>query len=498
MATMGLESIPASQLVNVTPAVIDTGGSPLSMNAVFLTNNDTVPIGNIYAFPTQESVADYFGATSEEAALAMNYFSGFNNSDIKPGALYFSHYPLAAVSAWLRSAALTSMTLAQLKAVPVGSMALTIDGTDVTSSAINLSAATSFSNAATIIEAAFADAGITVTFSSQLSAFLITADNTGAESTLNFASGDIATALMLTQETGAVLSQGADAAETLSFMNAITNITQNWATFMTTWEPDIDSKMEFADWSNGKNNRYAYVGWDSDITATQPNNTTCFGVRLIDGNYDGVIPVYPSAEKAAFICGTAASIDFTALNGTITFAWKGQAGMTADVTDATVAQNLQANGYNFYGAYATANDRFLNLQPGSMPGKWKWIDTYINQIYLNSQLQLANLSGMSQIKKVPFNAEGDAILTAFDQDPINEAINNGTIQAGVTLSEAQKAILKRDAGIDISQTLFTQGYFLKIVEATAQQRGLRRKAEKLWYTDGGAVHTIDLTSTDVM
>ncbi|MDR1311999.1 MAG: DUF3383 domain-containing protein [Burkholderiaceae bacterium] len=497
MAT-SLKSIPASQLVNITPNVIDTGGSPLSLNSIFLTNNDTLPIGQVVPFPTAQSVSDYFGATSQEAALANVYFLGFDNSDIKPGALYFAQYPSAAKAAWIRSGSLSGMTLAQLKAIPSGAMSLLVGGTLATSDTINLSAATSFSNAASIISAAFSGVTLTVIYDSQLSAFTITGPTTGAAASIDYATGDIATTLKFTQETGAVLSQGADVSDPATFMTAVTKVTQNWATFMTLWEPDIDEKTEFAQWTNAQNQRYAYVAWDSDVLATQANNTTCFGVKMIESEYDGVIPVYPAADKAAFVCGTAAAIDFTALNGRITFAWKGQSGLTPDVTDATIAQNLEANGYNFYAAYATANDRFINLQPGQVPGKWRWIDEYINQIYLNSQLQLALMTLLSAIKSVPFNAEGDALLSAAAQDPINEAINNGTIRTGVNLSEQQKAQVNRDAGLDISQTLMSQGYYFQTVETTAQQRGLRHKACKFWYTSGGSVHTIDVTSIDIL
>ncbi|WP_367575649.1 DUF3383 family protein, partial [Serratia liquefaciens] len=67
----------------------------------------------------------------------------------------------------------------------------------------------------------------------------------------------------------------------------------------------------------------------------------------------------------AFVCGAAASIDFEATNGRITFAFRGQGGLVAGVTTATVASNLIANGYNFYGAYATANQQFREFQNGT-------------------------------------------------------------------------------------------------------------------------------------
>ncbi|OYV48596.1 MAG: hypothetical protein B7X10_02860, partial [Burkholderiales bacterium 21-58-4] len=367
-----MNSIPASQLVSVNPGVIGTGGSPLSLNSVFLTNDPSIPIGAVQPFPTYLSVSNWFGAGAIEANQAAIYFNGFDNSNIKPGNLFFAQYPVAPVAAYLRGGSLGAMTLTQLKAI-TGILTVTVDGVVKTSSSINLSAATSFSNAATIIAAAFTS-GPTVTYDSLRNAFVVTSTTTGASSTMSIGSGSIAAPLMLTTATGAVLSQGAIAAVEASFMNALIQVTQNWAPFMTMWEPLIADKMAFAAWANTQNDRYAYVAWDSDITATQSGNTTGFGPQLIAGNYDGTIPVYPAIDKAAFICGSIASIDFTETNGRITLAYKGQSGLVADVTDPTSAANLIANGYNFYGNYATANQQFTFLQPGSMPGKWKWID----------------------------------------------------------------------------------------------------------------------------
>lgn len=488
-------SIPASELVSVTPNVIGTGGSPLSINSVFLTQNNTVPLGSVLSFSDQLSVARFFGDDAEEAALASVYFLGFDGSSIKPGTLYFAQFNTEAVAAWLRSASLSALTLEELKAIPAGTMTITVDGSGETSQSINLSTATSFSNAAEIIQAAFTN--LTVTYNSLLSAFVLTSKTTGASSSITYATGDIADALYLTQSTGATISQGAAPASINAFMNALLSQTQNWATFMTLWEPELDDKMAFATWTNAQNNRYTYIGWDSDVQATQANNTECFGYQIINGNYNGTSPVWPSAEKAAFVCGTGASINFQEVNGRITFAYKGQSGLEADVTDPTIANNLAANGYNFYAAYATANDRFVMLQPGQMPGNWKWIDTYINQIYLNSQFQLALMTLLTSRKSLPFNDVGDAAILAAMQDPIDEFVNFGGIQTGVDLSEQQKSQINSEAGTDISSTLYNQGYYVQVVTATAQQRGLRNKQVRFWFTDGGSVHKIALTSTDI-
>lgn len=490
-------SIPASQLVSVIPGVVGTGGSPLSLNSVFLTRDLSIPIGTVQPFPTYASVAAWFGATAQEAILAGVYFNGFDGSNIKPGNLYFAQYPAAPVSAYLRSGVVSSMTLAQLQAL-TGTLTVTVDGTSKTSTAIVLTAATSFSAAAALIAAAFTG-GPAVTYDSQRGAFLVTSTTTGLSSTMGIGSGTVAAGLMLTTATGAVLSQGATIGVQATFMNAVANVTQNWAAFMTVFEPVLADKVLFAQWVNGQSARYAYVCWDSDVTATQSGNTTSFGSQVAAASYTGVIPVYPSADKAAFICGAAASIDFTQRNGRITFAYKGQSGLNADVTDPTSAANLIANSYNFYGAYATANQAFTFLQPGNTAGVWKWIDAFFNQVYLNAQFQLALMTLMSSVKSLPYNAAGYAMVAAACQDPINQALNFGSIRSGVPLSVLQAASVNSAAGLPIDGALTTNGYYLQVLPATAQVRGLRQSPPcSFWYTDGGSIQKLNLSSVDVM
>src|SRR6185295_2516486 len=147
-------SIPASAIVSVNPSVLSAGGQALDLSGLVLTTSTRVPIGTVQSFSSALDVSNYFGASALESLGAAVYFNGFDGSNVKPAAILFSQYPTAAVSAYLRGASLASMTLAQLKAL-TGTLTLTVNGVTTTSATINLTAATSFSNAAVIIQAAF-------------------------------------------------------------------------------------------------------------------------------------------------------------------------------------------------------------------------------------------------------------------------------------------------------------------------------------------------------
>lgn len=196
-----LGSISASIIVNVQPSVISAAGSALALNGLILTNGLRTPIGTVPSFPTATAVGNYYGFTSTEYNLAVVYFGGFVNSNLKPGALYFAQYPWTGpVAAFLRGSSLASVTLAQLQAF-AGTLTVTINGTPVTSSAISLAAATSFSNAATIIATALGTTGATYGVTSSATTIVGTTMTVAGMTSGAIASGNVLTGTGVTAGT---------------------------------------------------------------------------------------------------------------------------------------------------------------------------------------------------------------------------------------------------------------------------------------------------------
>ncbi len=575
-----MTTIPVNMDVNIVPGVLSAGGTALSLNGLMLSESARVPIGTVQAFANALEVSSYFGPSSDEYEKATTYFNGYNGSFVKPGSLLMAQYPTEDVAAYLRGGKVTTLTLAQLQALS-GTLSIVVDQYYTWTGSVNLSAATSYSDAADIIETTItasppaggtstastiagttltiggtltgtfrvgqriSGSGVTagtkitalgtgtggagtytisvsqtvgvataissfgstpdVTFDSTSGAFVVTSSNTGSPvSQMAFATGTIAAGIKLTSATGAVRSQGADAVtDPATFMNGIIAVTQNWATFMTLFDPDDpdqnDVKMEFADWTNDQNNRYAYVCWDTDASPTVSSDaSSSMGRLLMDGDFSGTILVWNTAELAAFVCGAAASIDFNRTNGRATLKFKSQSGMTATVTDQTVAQNLIDNGYNFYGAFATAADQFNYFSPGSVSGPFTWADTYLNEVWFNASLQLSLITLLTSVGAVPYTTVGYTMIEAAMADPIAAGLNFGAFSPGVPLSQLQQAEVNYQAGRDIVNTLFSQGYYVLIQPATAQVRAARTSPTiTLWYCDAGAVHKITVASIAV-
>lgn len=504
-------SIPASTFVEVIPSVLSAGAADLAMNAVFVDNSgDTsIPLGTVQEFGSYASVAAWYGSNSVQAALAGIYFAGYNGGTALPSALYFTQYNSGSVAAYLRGGSLSGVTLAQIQGLS-GTISINIDGTAYTSAAINLASATSFSNAAALIQTGLQTGSPsnshTCTYDSLRNAFVITSSVTGASSTIAFpTTSSFTTGLKFTAAAGAVLSQGAVAATPASVMNAVVAQTQDWATFMTIVDPDNGAaggpiKVAFATWNSEQNDAYAYVAYDSDpLPATELVDSACFGAQV--DALSGTIPIWSAtqgASIAAFICGLTASINFTATGGRTTYAFRSSPSLTPDVTNQTTYLNLKNNGYNCYCNVATSTAAFQWFQPGQISGPWIWADTYINQIYWNAAFQNDFAELLTQVPAIPYTPAGYNMIRQAIMPDITAMGAFGAWVAGVQLSGSQTVAVNTAAGIPIAATLQSQGWYLQVKDPGASARSARQTPDvTFWYTDGGSVQQINMASVDV-
>lgn len=504
-------SIPASQFVNVIPSVLAAGAADLGMNAVMLDNSgDTsIPIGTVAQFGSAASVAAWYGPSSVEAALAADYFAGYNGGTSLPSVLYFAQYNTAAVAGYLRGGALTGVTLANLQALS-GTITVVIDGVSHTSLAINLSSATSFSNAAAVIQTGLQggtpSTTATVTYDSLRNAFVITSSTTGANSAVAFPTANsFTTGLKLTSAAGGVLSAGAIAATAASLMNGIVTQTKDWATFMTVQDPDSGAaggpiKQTFATWVSQQNGEFCYVAYDSDpLPSTELNDTACFAALISALN--GTIPIWSAtqgAALAAFICGLTASINWTQPGGRTTYAYRSSPSLTPDVTSQTTYLNLVGNGYNCYCSVATGTAAFQWFQPGTISGVWVWADPYIDQIFWNERFQNDFAELLNQVPAIPYTQAGYNMIRQALMPDIIAMGAFGAWVAGVQLSGSQQVAVNTAAGRTIAPILQSQGWYLLVQDPGATVRAVRGSpVVTFWYTDGGSVQKISMGSIDV-
>ena len=484
-------TIPASQLVDITPRVIGGGLSGLAFVGTFLSTNTSLPTATAVPFYSQKAVGEYFGTGSNEYALAGNYFLADSNSARKPNVLWIYRYVDTATGAFLRG--VTPASLATLQAITAGALTIKVDGTTIELTGLDFSSEVSYSGIADALETALATelAGTTCDWDSSFQAFVITSPTTGATSTIEYATGDDAIALGLTSGT---LSQGSAVTSLAETMEGCVNSNSNFWSFMPVWNETSTEALELAGWCNDKGVRFMYAMVDTSNAGLTPNNPACLAYQVAD--YYGVCALYNTKALGAMAMGIGASIDPAQLNGRKTWAYKQQNGLAYTVNDETSASVLLANGYNFYGNYATASSQFKLFQNGQVSGNAKWLDTYYGQVFIKDGLQNSWINALMMNNTVPYNQSGYGVLRAAAMDTINTAVNAGFIREGVKLSESQKATVYQEAGLDISSALETQGWYLQILDPTTQVRAERgTPVVNFWYMDGGSVQRIQGTST---
>lgn len=488
-------SIPASRIVTINPSALGTGGNPLAMNTLLIVSGPERTIG-VQQFGGSAEVGDFYGLNSPEYEFAGRYFLGYDGGFKLPSALYTVQSSETDLPAILRGGSVRSMTLTQLKAI-TGPFTVTVDGTPVTINP-SFAAVTSFSEAAALLTDTDNFVG---DFNEQQQRFEITTIDAGAAHTLSFASGAAGLSLKMDAASGAQVENGRDVQTPTELMAFVLSKTQNFGVFTHVEEQELAVKEAFAAWNTLQNSRFAYAAWDTDASALVANNAASFGAWLDETEQNGTTPYYGTLDQVAALCGGIAAIDFKRTNGRRNIMFMKQSGLAASVTDEGDYTALLSNGYTFYGAFATANDEFTFNVNGAVSGQFKWLDNYVNQIYLNAQFQLAMMTMLTSYGVIPYNAQGQAIHRAAAADPIREMINFGGIVALVdpnALSEQQKAVINTQAGYVITPSLLSLGWAIDIKIPDAQTRGNRGSFPfTFWYTDGGSVQRVDMASINV-
>lgn len=345
-----------------------------------------------------------------------------------------------------------------------------------------------------------------VAYDSVSGAFTITGGTPGAVSTIGYATGTLATGLKLTLATGAVLSQGSAIAVPGTFMTALIDQTQNWAKFGTAFEPTNADKEAFAAWNNsvGSGTTFGYSMWSTDILDTEIPNTGSAWASIKASAYAGTEPIYAPVNGSlmmAFALAFPASLDFNALNGRATAAFKSQPGLGADVVSSTVSANLKTNGMNYYALVSTRNqaNNSLFYTPGTVSGPFLWTDSFIDQMWLNDQIVVSLLAFLETIGSLAYVSAGyTAIENVVANGPIEAALNFGAIRTGVPLSPTQTAYVNNAAGLNVAPIIQTQGWYLLIQPASPTVRQARTSPPMtLFYTDGQSIQVLQIQSLEV-
>ncbi len=531
-----------SNFVQINGNVVSAASSGYTPQLLVLTQNPIIPTGTVLQFNSTSAVFSYFGNTTNpsdttaklyiDSNNAGYYFSGSLNkgSGNPPSSILFYYYAEDNTSAWTRGTALSLSTdLLALQSVTAGTLNMTYNGTTYAATGVNLSSSTSFTAMAGVIETRVqAVSGLslaTVTFDSITNAFTVTFPFGGANTVGYITASDpggtdqLADKMKITATLGGMLSQGLSAQSPADVMNAVINITSNFAMFTCNFDINSDSTYAIVNgltaWNLTINNGKSFLPFYYDTkSGAQTPITNPMQLSLIASGY-GQSTVKPNSMNTTMMLittnntangiglpfatsGLYASINFDAQNGMLTGNAAQFSGITPIITN-NADLNLLLNefGMNSYINLQSRANSFQWFETGVIGGSYLWADTFIGYTWINDQCQVAIANLMQSLNSIPYNNLSviNSVLTPIFQ----QGLNNGAVQTNITLDATEKAELIAQAGYDFTSILYNQGYYIPLITASATDITNRTLSSvNAWYTYGGGVVTVTMNLTTVI
>lgn len=437
------------------------------------TSNALFPQNTILEYNTASDVANYAGANSAEAKIAAAYFGWVSKQVNSPRKISFMGADLNAtppiMSSTIALAELTSYT-----AISDGSMILSMGGTSYTLSGLDFSSATAYADVAAVIQTAINAntvggelwTGATVTFNSVNSSFILTGGAAGdiaiAYATAAGSGTDVAALIGWTESDNPIVSNGTAATSLTDILNTTIELSDNFASYaFVNYSLSVDDINEVGAWNDAQNFQYMFCGdvnadnYESIIAAAAAHSGMAINYNPYMGQ-DNYLPAY--LMPATILAAT----NYNNVNGTVNYMFQQFPNQAVAVDTNALANTLDPLHINYNGQTQKAGSKIEFYQDGYLADGTD-IAVYANEIWLKDAMATELLNLEIALDKIPANNDGIAVVEGILQGVIEEALNNGTIAPGKTLTQAQKAYITQLTGDNTAwQTVELNGYVLTV------------------------------------
>lgn len=489
-------AIPQTKYVNIISAV--GGTSQVSQRDLIgrvFTANALVPTGAIVEFSggsnaALTAVGNYFGITSDEYKFAQKYFGYISRKGTTPQKISFAPHTTEATSARLYGA-VKSTPLSALTVLTNADITFKADTTTYALSGLNFSSATSFADIAEIVQTALdtvEDNTAEFIYDSQLYRFVFSTIATGAEHTVEYATGSLASLFGMNEgNNGAILSESSAATTALKALTDSVELSNNFFAF-TFLTSTTGEETDIAAWVKAQNVRYM---WSKGVTTS---NAGTMASTLVD--YDGVaLTLDINNEHAEFLpMAVAAAINYDNANASVDYMYQQASGITPSVSSDTDANAYDAIRVNYYGATQQAGNLISFYQNGVLMGGITSMGVYTNEAWLKDAISTNLLNLRLSLDALPANTTGLAYVKLSIQEIIERALFNGTISVGKTLDTTQKAYVSQLTGDARAwQDIQSVGYWL----TASMNKYTENNVEKykvtylLVYAKGDSINFVD-------
>ena len=424
---------------------------------------------NVVECENLEDVADIFATSSDEYKIASKYFSFINKYARSPRKISFAKVVTA--GSYAKTTGTVKLTSSDNSALvsatyPNGAT-LTVNGTNVSVSALNPSTATSIGNTipllVTIINSAFSNANIPIscdydgTENQEYWLIFTATDNSIERIEL---SGALADAIKISSTYNPEIIEGSEDKTYSQVFDEIYQENNNFATFVFLGLTDSTEIATLAG--------YVAQNYPSEFMMIVPVTSSNYAtIQSAVANINGVsLELCGEADdtgKFNFVMpmSITATTDYNKENGTVNYMYMQDNNMAVLVDDDTSATTYDNVKVNHYGRTQQAGQKLAFYQNGVLQGNYQDQNIYVNEIWLKDALTTKFLNYMLLTSNWYANKGGQAIGQGLVADVIDRAKLNGTITTEKEISEADKVyIYNITADENAWRQIYQEGYFL--------------------------------------
>jgi Protein of unknown function (DUF3383) len=201
-----------------------------------------------------------------------------------------------------------------------------------------------------------------------------------------------------------------------------------------------------------------------------------------------------------------AATNYAAFNSVQNYEFQQVAGLTPSVNTDTQANLYDYSsggiGVNYYGVtqQAGASIAFYQqgvLQGASVVGNITDMNAYVNEIWLKDAATAAIMTLLLVSPQVPANTQGRNMILGILQSVVNQALNNGTISVGKTLTANQQMYITSATGDPLAwHQVQNNGYWLDVViTATGTNPVVYTATYTLIYSKDDVIRMVNGTHT---
>lgn len=425
-------AIPVSRIVRVTISTSPQAPTLAGFSTLLiLGQSTTITLAERYRTYTGPTAVDNdLGSSSEEAKAARAWFG----QTPRPERVVIARQFLTSQAGQRISNITNENNPAVWAAITDGSFVIPIDGTDVTVTGADFSGDVTMTDVAASLSAALTAAQSGVTAQWTGSAFVITSDTTGVNSSVGEAKthnvGTDITAMLALDETSRGVN-GIDAESRTDALAAADRVISDWYGLVLTKEDrDVTADIQaVAQWIEA---RVRFFGMDTENPNTlvsKDTSHTAYALKQMALNRTFMIYNFQRGQyAAASALGRMLTVNFGGEDTTITLNLKQLPGVTAgDIDDGTM-DVLQENNVNAFVNIGTT----LGLLDGRVANA-RWADEVHGLDWLQNLLE-TNVFGSIQgaVTKLPNTPEGRQTPRQRVELGLQQAVNNGLAAPGFT------------------------------------------------------------------